>query len=74
MRNSDVKPKIRTCKGCGNELKQSDIKLCYACKCTVEFVKKGVEHTPSHKAIKAEKQIFTFGYGWLDSLMFKARK
>jgi len=73
MRNSDVK--IMTCKSCGNELKgKSSSKLCYDCLCTVEFIKKGQEHCPSKKAVIAEKQIHTFGFGWLDSLMYRSRK
>jgi len=68
MKNSEMR--IKTCKSCGNELKdKSSSKLCYDCLCTIEFVQKGIEHCPSHKAIKAEKQIFTFSFGWLDSLM-----
>jgi len=75
MRNSETKIKLKTCKGCGNELKEkSSSKLCYDCLCTVELVQKGIAHIPSHKAVKAEKQIFTYGYGWLDSLMNKTRK
>lgn len=73
MRNSEVTPKIKTCKSCGNPLKDNQKKLCYACKCTIEFVNKG-SNCPSHKAIEAEKQIFTFGFGWLDTLMLKSRK
>jgi hypothetical protein len=75
MRNSEAK-KVKTCKGCGNEIKseKGHSKLCYSCRCTIDFVNKGAAHTPSHKAVKAQKHIFDFGYGWLDNLMNISRK
>lgn len=61
---------MKTCKHCGNPLKENKHdKLCYPCLCTKEVMNKGVERTPSHKAVKGLKQISLFGIGWAEKLI-----
>ena len=64
---------MKTCK-CGNEIKDGKHpKMCYSCLCAKEVMKKGVEHTPSHKAVKGLKHISLFGIGWAEKLLFSKR-
>ncbi len=62
---------MKNCK-CGNEIKSGKHpKMCYPCLCAKEVMEKGVERTPSHKAVKGLKQISNYGIGWAEKLLMR---
>jgi hypothetical protein len=67
MHNSDVKVEIRTCEGCGVEVKDGK-GLCRKCDAAKEVMTKGIEHTRSSKAVIGLKRIDEMGLGWAQSL------
>ena len=63
---------MKTCKSCGNPLKEGkNDKLCYACLCAQEVLRKGAQFTRSGKAVKGLKMISIFGLGWAEKLLLR---
>lgn len=67
MHNSDVKIQLNTCEGCGIPIKDGK-SMCFSCNSAKEVMTKGVEHTPSNKAVAGLKRIDEMGLGWAQSL------
>jgi hypothetical protein len=66
---------MKTCKSCGNELKENkNEKLCHACICAKKVMEKGIEHTRSSEAVKGLKMISLFGRGWAEKLVVRKTK